>query len=138
MDSYDLNRLLRRARLYAPLHRLVHGARAALGRGTRDAMPPELHARVERTLVGLPEAARRAERRVLVSGWSNMAAAAQQIPIIAAFVRAGFAPIVVLESRATASRKLYEAAGAHDLAFWNELQPARTRAAQLSPLKTED
>ncbi len=138
MDSYDLNRLLRRARLYAPLHRLVHGARAALGRSTRDAMPPELVARLARTLVGLPEAARRAERRVLVSGWSNMAAAAQQIPIIAAFVRAGFAPVVALESRATASRKLYEAAGAHDLAFWNELQPARTRASQLSPLESED
>jgi Capsule polysaccharide biosynthesis protein len=138
MDSYDLNRLLRRARLYAPLHRLVHGARAALGRGAGDAMSPELVARLERTLVGLPEAAQRADRRVLVSGWSNMAAAAQQIPIIAAFVRAGFAPVVALESRATASRKLYEAAGAHDLAFWNELQPARTRASQLSPLKSED
>jgi hypothetical protein len=138
MDSYDLNRLLRRARLYAPLHRLVHGARAALGRGPRDAMPPAPVARLARTLVGLPEAARRAERRVLVSGWSNMAAAAQQIPIIAAFVHAGYAPIVALESRTTASRKLYEAAGAHDLAFWNELQPARTTASQLAPLKSED
>ncbi len=138
MDSYELNRLLRRARLYAPLHRLVHAARAALGRSTHDAMPPEFLARLERTLVGLPEAARSAERRVLVSGWSNMAAAAQQIPIVAAFVRAGYTPVVALESRATASRKLYEAAGAHDLAFWNELQPARTRASQLSPLESED
>ena len=99
---------------------------------------PSFVARLERTLAGLPEAARRADRRVLVSGWSSMAAAAQQIPIIAAFVRAGYAPVVVLESRTTASRKLYEAAGARDLAFWNELQPARTRASQLSPLKTED
>jgi len=138
MDSYGLNRLLRRARLYAPLHRLVHGARAALGRSTRDAMPPELVAQLEHVLVGLPEAARRTERRVLVSGWSSLAPAAQQIPIIAAFVRAGFAPVVALESRTTASRKLYEAAGAHDLAFWNELQPARTRASQLSPLESED
>jgi hypothetical protein len=138
MDSYDLNRLLRRARLYATLHRLVHGARAALGRGPRDAMSPELIARLARTLVDLPEAARRAERRVLVSGWSNMAAAAQQIPIIAAFARAGYAPVVALESRTTASRRLYEGAGAHDLAFWNELQPARIKASQLLPLETED
>jgi hypothetical protein len=138
MDSYGLNRMLRRARLYAPLHRLVHRARAALGRGTVDGLAPELVAGVEGTLAGLPEAARRADRRVQVSGWSNMAAAVQQIPIIAAFVRAGFAPVVALESRTTASRKLYEAAGAHDLAFWNELQPARTKASQLSPLKSED
>jgi len=109
-----------------------------LGRGTGDGMAPELEARLERTLTGLPAAARRAERRVLVAGWSSMTTAAQQIPIIAAFVRAGFAPVVVLESRTTASRKLYEAAGARDLAFWNELQPSRTRASQLSPLKTED
>jgi hypothetical protein len=138
MDSYDLTRLLRRARLYAPLHRLVHGARAALGRGGGDAMSPTLVARLERTLAGLPAAARRADRRVLVSGWSSMAAAAQQIPIIAAFVRAGFTPVVALESRTTVSRKLYEAAGAHDLAFWNELQPAQTTASQLAPLKSED
>jgi hypothetical protein len=138
MDAYGLNRLLRRARLYAPLHRLVHGARAALGRGTGDGMAPELEARLERTLAGLPAAARRAERRVLVAGWSSMTTAAQQIPIIAAFVRAGFAPVVVLESRTTASRKLYEAAGAHDLAFWNELQPSRTSASQLSTLESED
>jgi hypothetical protein len=138
MDSYGLNRLLRRVRLYAPLHRLVHGARAALGRSAGEAMPPDLVARLERTLVGLPEAARRADRRVLVSGWSGMVPAAQQIPIIAAFVRAGFAPVVALESHAAASRKLYEAAGAHDLAYWNELQPARARASQLSPLETED
>jgi hypothetical protein len=138
MDSYDLNRLLRRARLYAPLHRLVHGARAALARGVGDAMSPKLVARLERTLAGLPEAARRTDRRVLVSGWSSMTAAAQQIPIIAAFVRAGFAPVVALESRTTVSRKLYEAAGARDLAFWNELQPARTTASQLAPLESED
>jgi hypothetical protein len=138
MDSYGLNRLLRRARLYAPLHRLVHGARAALGRDAGDSTPPTLVASLERTLAGLPAAARRADRRVLVSGWSKTVAAAQQIPIIAAFVRAGFAPVVVLESRMTASRKLYEAAGAHDLAFWNELQPARIKASQLSPLERED
>jgi hypothetical protein len=138
MDSYDVNRMLRRARLYAPLHRLVHGARAALGRRAGDGMPPELIARLERVLAGLPEAARRAGGRVLVSGWSSMAAAAQQIPIIAAFVRAGFAPVVALESRATPSRKLYEAAGAHDLAFWNELRPSRIKASRLSPLESED
>ena len=45
---------------------------------------------------------------MLVAGWSSLASAAQQIPIIAAFVRAGYAPVVTLELQLTPSRELYE------------------------------
>jgi hypothetical protein len=138
MDLYGLNRMLRRARLYAPLHRLTHRARFALGRGAPPGLSPELAGRLKGTLAGLPEAARRADRRVLVAGWSGLASAAQQIPIIAAFVRAGYAPVVTLESQLTPSRELYEAAGARELAFWNDLQPARMNAAQLTPMASDD
>ncbi len=138
MDLYGLNRMLRRARLYAPLHRLTQRARVALGRGAPPTMSPETADRVKATLAGLPDAARRAERRVLVAGWSSPASAAQQIPIIAAFVRAGYAPVVILESQLTPSRGLYAAAGAREMAFWNELQPARMNATQLTPMTSED
>ena len=138
MELYGLNRLLRRARLYAPLHRLAYGAQMALGRGTGGRSSPELVAKLERVLAGLPEMARDAERRLLVAGWSSVIPAAQQIPILAAFIRAGFAPVVILESRSTPSRKLYEAAGAQDFAYWNELQPSRTMAGDLKPVPSQD
>jgi hypothetical protein len=138
MELYGLNRLLRRARLYAPLHRLAYGARVALGRSPGDRTSPELVAQLERVFDGLPDMARRAERRLLVAGWSGVMAAAQQIPILAAFIRAGFAPIVILESRSTPSRKLYVAAGAQDFAYWNELQPSRARAEDLGPVSSQD
>jgi hypothetical protein len=138
MELYGLNRLLRRARLYAPLHRLAYGAQVALGLSPGDRTSPELVAQLERVLAGLPDMARRAERRVLVAGWSSLASAAQQIPILAAFIRAGFAPNVILESRSTPSRKLYEAAGAQDFAYWNELQPSRAMAEDLGPVSSQD
>jgi hypothetical protein len=138
MDLDSLSRLLRRARLYAPLHRLAHVARAAVGRNVSDRTSPELVSRLGRVFAGLPDAARRVDRRVLVAGWPTPDLAAQQIPILAAFIRAGFAPVVVLGSRSTPSRSLYEAAGANDFAFWNELQPSRTMAGDLTPLSSQD
>jgi hypothetical protein len=138
MELYGLNRLLRRARLYAPLHRLAYGAQVALGRSAGGRSSPELLAKLERVLAGLPDMARRAERRLLVAGWSSVIPAAQQIPILAAFIRAGFAPVVILESRSTPSRKLYEAAGAQDFAYWNELQPSRTMVGDLKPVSSQD
>jgi hypothetical protein len=138
MELYGLNRLLRRAGLYAPLHRLAHGAQMALGRSAGDATSPEFVTRLERALAGLPDMALRAERRLLVAGWSSISAAAQQIPILGAFICAGFAPIVILESKSTPSRKLYAAAGATDFAYWNELQPSRTMADDLTPVSSQD
>src|SRR5262249_9410873 len=98
MEFYGLNRLLRRARLYAPLHQIAYRAQVAFGLTPGDRTSPKLVAQLERVLAGLPDMARRAERRVLVAGWSGVVPAAQQIPVLAAFVRAGFAPIVILES----------------------------------------
>jgi hypothetical protein len=138
MELYGLNRLLRRARLYAPLHRLAYGAQVALGLSQGDRTSPELVAQLERVLGGLPDMARRTERRLLVAGWSGVNSAAQQIPILAAFIRAGFAPIVILESRSAPSGKLYEAAGAQHFAYWNELQPSRTMAEDLGPVSSQD
>src|SRR5262249_42606823 len=132
------NRLLRRARLYAPLHRLAHRARVALGHGATDRISPELVAQLRRGLSGLPHPPRRAKRRVLVSRWASVAPAAPPNPILAAFVRAGFAPIVVLESKSTPARWLYETAGALDFAFWNELQPSPARAADFMPSSQDD
>src|SRR5947207_2408981 len=48
MELYGLNRLLRRARLYAPLHRLAYGAQVALGLSQGDRTSPELVAQLER------------------------------------------------------------------------------------------
>jgi hypothetical protein len=138
MELYGLNRLLRRARLYAPLHQLAYRAQVAFGLTPGDRTSPELLAQLERVLAGLPDMARRAERRVLIAGWSGVISAAQQIPVLAAFVRAGFAPIVILESRSTPSRKVYRAAGAQDFAYWNELQPSRTMAEDLGPVPSQD
>jgi hypothetical protein len=138
MDLDRLSRLLRRARLYAPLHRLAQVARVAAGREVADRTSPELISRLGRVFAGLPDAARRADRRVLVAGWPTADLAAQQTPILAAFIRAGFAPVVLLGSRSTPSRSLYEAAGAKEFAFWNELQPSRTMAGDLTPLSSQD
>jgi hypothetical protein len=138
MDFYDLNRLLRRARLYAPLHRLAHGVGLAIARSAAVRTSPAVIARLQRVLAGLPDAARRTDRCVLVAGWSSVPAAAQQIPILAGFVRAGFAPVVVLESRSTPTRKLYASAGAQKFAFWDELQPSRAAAGDLVPLSSQN
>jgi hypothetical protein len=138
MDLDDFSRLLRRARLYAPLHWFAHGAQVALGRSAGARTSPALLARLERVLAGLPAVARRGDRRVLVVGWPSIAAAAQQIPILAAFILAGFAPIVVLNSRLAPTRRLYEAAGAQDFAFWNELQPSRASLGALTPPSSQD
>lgn len=122
--AYELQRHLRRARIYGFLYALVTRAHK-LWRGSPE-VPEELIAQVVKLASGLPQRAQSATRTVLVGGWTTPAEIMMQAPIIAGFIKAGYRPVVILPSRAeTASTSLYSMFGATDFDYWVDLLPSR-------------
>ena len=123
LGTYEVTRQLRRMGLYAPLHRAAQlfrsddkAGRAAFA-GVRDDLV--------RVCEGLRAKAAQDHKRVLVCGWPYFSGAAMLLPVLAAFIRAGYRPVVVLPSRADSlAIELYGIAGCDDFAFWTELPPS--------------
>ncbi len=140
LDTYALTRRLRRIKLYAPLYRAAQALRG------NDKLERESLQRsrgeIVRVCEGLRDAAALARKRVLVCGWLTFGAATTQLPIVAAFIRAGYRPVVLLPSRAdNLAIELYGMAGVVDFAFWTELPASRqtvTDAAIASVRTVED
>ena len=126
LDAYALARPLRRLGIYASLYRIVRSIqRMGSRQAASDAAFESLQADLGKIAGGLKEASRTATKRVLISGWTTYGSIAMQLPIVAAFVRAGYRPIVILPSRAdTKPRALYGLAGVEDFVYWSELKPA--------------
>ena len=124
LDTYALTRQLRRMGLYAPLHRAAQAFRSD-DKAARAAFT-SLRDDLVRVCEGLHLAAAQARKRVLVCGWPYFSGAAVLLPVLAAFIRAGYRPVILLPSRAdNLAIELYRIAGCEDFAFWTELPPSR-------------
>ena len=139
LDTYALTRHLRKLGLYAPLYRAAQSLRGESK--TERAALQSLRGKLVRVCRGLRAAAAQAHKRVLVCGWPAVSAAVMQLPIVAAFISAGYRPTVVLPSRADRlAIEVYGLAGVDDFAFWTEL-PASQRTigrADLEGVRTVD
>jgi len=137
MNTLQASRMLRRVGLYGPVHRLL--TRISGRSGAADAAALAQHVEgLSAVLRGLPEAAARAHRRVLIAGWSSFGAAAQQASLVAGFIRAGYAPVVILASRADRSAQtLFRLAGVRDFLFWTDLRPGGRDARHFAPIKSQ-
>jgi hypothetical protein len=138
-DVYSLTRRLRRIGLYAPLYRA-----AKMLRGTaraEQAAATRLRDDFDYICADLRPLAKNAGKRVLIGGWSSFIAATVQLPIVAAFIRAGYSPVVILPSRADRlAIELYRQAGVDHFEFWTELAPARksVRPQDIADIRTTD
>ncbi|EKV26059.1 hypothetical protein C882_3346 [Caenispirillum salinarum AK4] len=118
----NLKRLLRRTGL-------SRWARAALAlrpaaRAARRRDEAELAALREQLAAvraQIEAAAAGQDRTALVIGMGGVAYIAQQLPVLAGVVAAGFAPVVVLPSRGnTQERRIYESCGITRFAYWED------------------